>query len=236
LNKRKEKWNFWIDRGGTFTDVLARDPNGNIHAKKILSDNPKIYDDPILEGIRQILNLKSSTQIPNYLIEELRIGTTVATNALLTRTGSKTALFITKGFKDALKIGNQARPNIFARNITLPNTINEKTYEINERLSTNGKVLKELDVKKAKISMQNAIKEGCTSAAIILLHGWKYKKHEKSLEKLAKSLNFVNVSVSHKTVPLMGLIGRADTTVADAYLTPTLQKYARNISKKFRYF
>jgi len=233
LNKKKAKWNFWIDRGGTFTDVLARDPNGNIHAKKILSDNSKIYDDPIIEGIRQILNLKSSTQIPNDLIEELRIGTTVATNALLTRTGSKTALFITKGFKDALKIGNQARPNIFARNIILPNTINEKTYEINERLSTNGEVLEKLDIKKAKTLMQNAKKEGCTSAAIILLHGWKYKKHEKTLEKLAKSLNFANVSVSHKTVPLMGLLGRADTTVADAYLTPTLQKYARNISKKF---
>ena len=150
MNKKKEKWNFWIDRGGTFTDVLARDPNGNIHAKKILSDNPTLYDDPILEGIRQILNLKSSTQIPNYLIEELRIGTTVATNALLTRTGSKTALFITKGFKDALKIGNQARPNIFARNIILPNTINEKTYEINERLSTRWKSTRRVGCQKGK--------------------------------------------------------------------------------------
>ena len=234
MNKKSAKWKFWIDRGGTFTDVLAMDPYGTIHAKKVLSDNPHIYKDPIIEGIKQILKLKNKDNIPSHLIEELRIGTTVATNALLTRTGSKTALFITKGFKDALKIGNQSRPDIFARNIKLPKPINEKTFEIFERLSEGGKVIDKLDVKRAKNSMKKAINEGYNSAAIVLLHGWKHKKHEKILEKLAMSLNFENISISYKVAPLIGLIGRGDTTVADAYLTPVLKKYARDISKKLK--
>ncbi|PPR26844.1 MAG: Acetophenone carboxylase gamma subunit [Alphaproteobacteria bacterium MarineAlpha9_Bin1] len=234
MNKKSAKWKFWIDRGGTFTDVLAMDPYGTIHAKKVLSDNPHIYKDPIIEGIKQILKLKNKDNIPSHLIEELRIGTTVATNALLTRTGSKTALFITKGFKDALKIGNQSRPDIFARNIKLPKPINEKTFEIFERLSKDGKVIDKLDVKRAKNSMKKAINEGYNSAAIVLLHGWKHKKHEKILEKLAMSLNFENISISYKVAPLIGLIGRGDTTVADAYLTPVLKKYARDISKKLK--
>ena len=231
MTKDNKKWNFWIDRGGTFTDIIAKDPRGNIFTRKILSENRQFYDDPVIEGIRRILNVKGSDTIPANLIEELRIGTTVATNALLTRSGAKTALFITKGYKDALTIGNQTRSNIFARKIISPRTIYDEVYEIDERISSNGKIITDLNMETAKISLKNALQNGCKSAAIVLLHGWKYRKHEKLLENLAKSLRFKNVSVSHKTSPLIGLIGRGDTTVADAYLTPVIQKYARNISK-----
>ena len=172
MTKDNKKWNFWIDRGGTFTDIIAKDPRGNIFARKILSENRQFYDDPVIEGIRRILNVKGSDAIPANLIEELRIGTTVATNALLTRSGAKTALFITKGYKDALTIGNQTRSNIFARKIISPRKIYDEIYEIDERISSNGKIITELDMETAKISLKNALQNGCKSAAIVLLHGW----------------------------------------------------------------
>ena len=230
LKYKNNKWDFWIDRGGTFTDIVAIDPNGVFHTKKILSHNPSFYKDAIIEGIRQFLKTKKNKRICSNLISEVRIGTTVATNTLLTKTGDKTCLFITKGFKDSLKIGDQSRLDIFARRIIPHKTLYDNVYEIPERLSNTGKVLVKIDIKNAKILMKKALNKGYKSIAIVLIHAWKHPKHEKILKKIAIELGFRNVCISYETAPLIGLNSRGDTTVVDAYLTPKLNRYTKNIS------
>jgi 5-oxoprolinase (ATP-hydrolysing) len=234
LKYKNNKWDFWIDRGGTFTDIVAIDPNGIFHTKKILSHNPFFYKDSIIEGIRKFLRTKNNNKICSSLINEVRIGTTVATNTLLTKTGDKTCLFITKGFKDSLKIGDQSRPDIFARKIISQTTLYDTVYEISERISNKGKILVKLDINKAKILMKKAIKKGHKSAAIVLLHAWKYPRHEKILKKLAIELGFEHVYISYDTAPLIGLNGRGDTTVINAYLTPKLNRYTKEISANIK--
>ncbi|MBT3940379.1 MAG: 5-oxoprolinase, partial [Pelagibacterales bacterium] len=205
LKYKNNKWDFWIDRGGTFTDIVAIDPKGVFHIKKILSHNPSFYKDSIIEGIRQFLKTKKNKNICSNLINEVRIGTTVATNTLLTKTGDKTCLFITKGFKDSLKIGDQSRADIFARRIISNKMLYNTVYEISERLSNTGKVLVKIDIKKTKILMRKALNRGYKSAAIVLIHAWKYPKHEKILKKIAIELGFKNVCISYDTAPLIGL-------------------------------
>jgi 5-oxoprolinase (ATP-hydrolysing) len=230
-NKTNKKWDFWIDRGGTFTDIVARDPIGKFYTKKLLSHNPLYYKDSIIEGIRLFLKTKPKNKIDSNLINEVRIGTTVATNSLLTRTGNKTCLFITKGFKDSLQIGDQTRPNIFARKILLNRKLYSDVYEIHERLSPKGKILIKLDVNHAKKIMRKALNKGYKSIAIVLMHSWKHPKHEKILKKIAEFMGFKNIHVSHETAPLIGLNNRGDTTVVNAYLTPKLIKYTSMINK-----
>ncbi|MDG2268736.1 MAG: hydantoinase B/oxoprolinase family protein [Alphaproteobacteria bacterium] len=234
LKYKNNKWDFWIDRGGTFTDIVAIDPKGVFHIKKILSHNPSFYKDSIIEGIRQFLKTKKNKNICSNLINEVRIGTTVATNTLLTKTGDKTCLFITKGFKDSLKIGDQSRADIFARRIISNKMLYNTVYEISERLSNTGKVLVKIDIKKTKILMRKALNRGYKSAAIVLIHAWKYPKHEKILKKIAIELGFKNVCISYDTAPLIGLNARGDTTVVDAYLTPKLNRYTKDISINIR--
>ena len=234
LKYKNNKWDFWIDRGGTFTDIVAIDPKGVFHIKKILSHNPSFYKDSIIEGIRQFLKTKKNKNICSNLINEVRIGTTVATNTLLTKTGDKTCLFITKGFKDSLKIGDQSRADIFARRIISNKMLYNTVYEISERLSNTGKVLVKIDINKTKILMRKALNRGYKSAAIVLIHAWKYPKHEKILKKIAIKLGFKNVCISYDTAPLIGLNARGDTTVVDAYLTPKLNRYTKDISINIR--
>tara|TARA_B100000686_G_scaffold89006_2_gene95684 strand:+ start:13837 stop:17466 length:3630 start_codon:yes stop_codon:yes gene_type:complete len=229
--KKKEKWNFWIDRGGTFTDIVALDPKGIIYSKKILSRKNNSSEDAALKGINYFLKIDNKN-INSNNIHEVRMGTTVATNTLLTHKGEKTVLFITKGFKDALKIGDQSRPDIFARAIKINKPLYSKVYEIDERISKNGKELIKPNLNNIENMMKNALNIGCKSAAIVLMHSWKYPKNEKLLEKLAKNLGFNYVICSHKTIPLIGLLGRGDTTVIDAYLTPKLNQYTSYFAKK----
>jgi len=234
LNKYNNKWSFWIDRGGTFTDIIAKDPLGKFHKKKILSHNPIFYEDSIIEGIKYFLKAKSIDEINSKLINEVRVGTTIATNALLTRNGDKTCLFITKGFKDSLQIGDQTRPDIFARKIFPKKKLYNDVYEIHERLSSTGKTLLKLNINEAKIIMQKAINKGYKSLAIVLMHAWKYPKHERILKNIAKEIGFKNIYLSHETAPLIGLNSRGDTTVVNAYLTPKLNRYTSKINKKIK--
>ena len=228
------KWDFWIDRGGTFTDIVAKDPLGKFHKKKILSYNPSLYKDSIIEGINYFLTTKSKNKLNYKLINEVRIGTTIATNTLLTRTGDKTCLFITKGFKDSLQIGDQTRPDIFARKILKNKNLYSKVFEIHERLSSKGKVLLKLDLSKAKKSMKTAFNKGYKSIAIVLMHSWKYPKHEKILQVIAEEIGFKNIYLSHDTAALIGLNSRGDTTVVNAYLTPKLNRYTSEINNKIK--
>jgi 5-oxoprolinase (ATP-hydrolysing) len=235
VNKKiSNKWNFWIDRGGTFTDIVAIDPKGVFHKKKILSHNPSFYKDSIIEGIRRFLDIKKEKEIDSNLINEIRIGTTIATNSLLTLTGDKTCLLITKGFKDSIQIGDQSRPNIFARKIISSKKLYNDVYEIKERISSKGKVLLKLDNNHARLIMQKAIKKGYKSIAIVLMHSWKYPRHEKILKRIATKIGFTNVYISYDTAPLIGLNSRGDTTIVNAYLTPKLNRYTSEISKNIK--
>ncbi len=233
-NNLNNKWDFWIDRGGTFTDIVAKDPLGKFHKKKILSHNPSHYKDSIIEGINYFLKTKSKNTLNSKLINEVRIGTTIATNSLLTRTGDKTCLFITKGFRDSLQIGDQTRPNIFARKILTNKNLYSNVYEIHERLSSKGKVLLKLDTDKAKKSMKKAFDNGYKSIAIVLMHSWKYPKHERILKIIAEKIGFKNIYLSHNSAALIGLNSRGDTTVVNAYLTPKLNRYTSKINNKIK--
>ena len=212
-------WTFAIDRGGTFTDVIARSSDGRLRVEKLLSEKPGHYEDAALEAIRRVLAEEGGT------VEDVRMGTTVATNALLERKGERVALAITRGFGDALRIGYQARPEIFARNIVLPTMLYEKVVEIDERLSVEGEILLPLDEAAARSELQLVRRSGIDALAIVLMHGWRHTEHEARLAKIARELGFTQVSVSHEVAPLIKLIGRGDTTIVDAYLSPVLQRY-----------
>ncbi|MER8371953.1 hydantoinase B/oxoprolinase family protein [Mesorhizobium sp. M1406] len=225
-----EKWDFWIDRGGTFTDVIGRDPKGGLHPRKLLSENPEAYTDAAIQGIRDLLGLSSGDAIPPGLIGDIKMGTTVATNALLERKGDRVLLLITKGFRDALKIAYQARPDIFAKEIILPEQLYERVIEVNERVRADGRVEQLLDIGACRPAIEQAKADGIDAVAIVFMHAWKYPDHEKAVAKVCRKLGFAQVSVSHEVSPLIKLVGRGDTTVVDAYLSPILSRYVRRVA------
>jgi len=222
-------WQFWIDRGGTFTDIVGRQPDGALVTLKLLSENPERYSDAAVQGIRELLGI-GDQPIPAGEIDVVRMGTTVATNALLERKGDRTVLAITRGFADALRIGYQHRPKLFVRHIELPSMLYEQVVEIDERMSAHGDVVRPLDLQQAERELRAAFERGIRSCAIALLHGYRYHQHELQLEELARRIGFVQVSVSHQVSPLMKLVARGDTTVVDAYLSPVLRRYVNQVA------
>ncbi len=224
------KWDFWIDRGGTFTDVVACDPDGRVHARKVLSENPDVYEDAALEGIRQMLGLSSRDAIPSDRIGSIKMGTTVATNALLERKGEPTLLVITRGFKDQLEIGTQARPDIFAKRIEKPDMLYERVIEADERVRADGTVEQVLDLDALSRDLRAAREAGLTSAAIVFMHGYAFPEHERLAARAARDAGFTQVSVSHEVSALIKLVSRGDTTVADAYLSPVLRRYVDRVA------
>jgi len=224
------KWHFWIDRGGTFTDVVARSPQGEIAARKLLSQNPGAYDDAALEGIRLSLGLASGAPIPAERIAAVKMGTTVATNALLERNGERTLLVITRGLKDQLEIGYQARPDIFARRIVKPEMLYARVVEADERVRADGVVEQPLDTLALERDLKAAVGDGITSVAIVLMHSYAHPQHERRAAELARAAGFAQVSVSHEVSPLIKIVGRGDTTVADAYLSPILRRYVEKVA------
>ncbi len=224
------QWDFWVDRGGTFTDVIGRDPNGRLHARKLLSENPA-YDDAAVQAIRDLLGLARGASIPAGAIGVVKMGTTVATNALLERRGERTLLVTTRGFRDALEIGYQARPKIFARNIIKPDQLYSEVLEIDERVLADGTVETKPDLDAARDALARAKAEGFNAVAIVFMHAYRYPAHERLVAQAARSLGFAQVSVSHECSPLIKLVGRGDTTVVDAYLSPILSRYVARVSK-----
>ena len=224
-----QQWQFWIDRGGTFTDIVARGPTGEIVTHKLLSDNPEQYQDAAIQGIREITKVENGT-LDSDLISVVKMGTTVATNALLERTGTPCALITTKGFRDALRIGYQTRPDLFSRKISLPNLLYERVIEVDQRHSANGDVLKEIDYEETYSALQNVYNDGIEACAIVFLHGYRFHAHEKAAAEMARKIGFTQISTSHEISPLMKLIGRGDTTVVDAYLSPVLHRYVEQVA------
>ncbi len=227
---KADQWQFWIDRGGTFTDLVARRPDGSYITHKVLSENPERYPDAALHGIRELLGLEAGAPVPAERIEEVRMGTTVATNALLERKGDRTVLAITRGFGDALRIGYQTRPDIFALHIVQPELLYERVVEVDERVAVDGQVLSPVDLETARRDLQAAYDDGIRACAIVLIHGFRHTGHERQVAALARSMGFTQVSVSHEVSPLMKLVGRGDTTVVDAYLSPILKRYVDQVA------
>ena len=223
-------WQFWIDRGGTFTDVVGQAPDGALRVHKLLSDNPEQYEDAALQGIRDLLGLRRDQTLPAAAIDAVKMGTTVATNALLERRGEPTLLAITRGLGDALRIGYQHRPDIFARRIVLPELLYAEVVEIDERLRADGTVLRPLDLARARADLAAAFDRGLRALAIVLVHGYRHPDHELALAGLAREIGFTQISVSHQVSPLMKLVGRGDTTVVDAYLSPILRRYVDRVA------
>jgi 5-oxoprolinase (ATP-hydrolysing) len=227
------RWQFWIDRGGTFTDIVARQPDGQFRVHKLLSENPDRYVDAPLQGMRDLLGIDATEPLPTEQIEAIKMGTTVATNALLERQGDRTVLLITQGFGDALRIGYQHRPNIFARQIVLPEMLYERVIEVAERVSAQGQVLTPLSAtEQLRQALQEAYTAGIDSCAIVLMHGYRYPSHEQQLVELAREIGFSQISASHWVSPLMKLVSRGDTTVVDAYLSPILRRYVDRITQE----
>ncbi|TAF51288.1 MAG: 5-oxoprolinase, partial [Oscillatoriales cyanobacterium] len=223
-------WHFWIDRGGTFTDVIARSPDGTIHTHKLLSENPDRYPDAAIQGIRDLLQLNPDEPIPTDRIAEVRMGTTVATNALLERNGDRSVLVVTAGFRDALRIGYQHRPDIFAREIIRPETVYDRVLEVNERLSAEGESLIDLDTTDLISQLQQAYDDGIRSCAIVLMHAYRYPAREQAIAAIAQDMGFTQISTSHDVSPLIKFISRGDTTSVDAYLSPILRRYVDRVS------
>ncbi len=223
-------WEFWIDRGGTFTDVIGRRPDGALLTHKLLSENPEAYRDAAVHGIRHLLGLKPGEAIPSHRIAAVKMGTTVATNALLERKGDRTLLLITKGFRDALRIGYQARPKIFAKHIIKPDMLYERVVEVDERVRADGTVERVLDLDAVRTELQRAKLDGINAVAVVLMHAYRYSDHEQRVAALARDLGFEQVSASHEVSPLIKLIGRGDTTVVDSYLSPILRRYVSQVA------
>src|SRR5437867_4592891 len=224
------KWQFWIDRGGTFTDIVALRPDGRIVTHKLLSENPERYRDAALAGIRALLGVAPGAPIPGERIEAVKMGTTVATNALLERKGERTVLFITRGFRDALRIAYQNRPRLFDRQIVLPEMLYSEVFEVEERIGARGEVLLPLDFPRTRKDLEKACAEGFRSIAIVFMHGYRFPLHERQVAELARQAGFTQISASHRVSPLMKLVGRGDTTVVDAYLSPILRRYVEQVA------
>jgi 5-oxoprolinase (ATP-hydrolysing) len=226
------KWDFWVDRGGTFTDVIGRDPAGGLHARKLLSENPEAYRDAAVQAIRDFLGLEPGAPIPAGVVGEVRMGTTVATNALLERRGEPTLLVTTRGFRDALRIGYQARPHIFAKRIVKPEQLYSAIVEVDERVLADGTVEGAPDLDAVRRDLEAAKAEGYGALAIVFMHAYRYPEHERQVAELARSMGFPQVSVSHEVSPLIKLVGRGDTAVVDAYLSPILRRYVAQVSEE----
>jgi 5-oxoprolinase (ATP-hydrolysing) len=223
-------WEFWIDRGGTFTDIIGARPDGGLVAHKLLSENPEAYQDAAVQGIRDLLGLNGTEPIPAGLIGAVKMGTTVATNALLERKGERTLLVTTRGFRDALRIGYQARPKIFARHIIKPAMLYESVIEVDERLRADGTVEREPDLDVVRAQLQGALQGGIKAVAIAFMHAYRYPAHEQRVAELARQLGFPQVSASHEVSALIKLVSRGDTTVVDAYLSPILRRYVARVA------
>jgi 5-oxoprolinase (ATP-hydrolysing) len=223
-------WEFWIDRGGTFTDVIGRRPDGALLTHKLLSENPEAYRDAAVHGIRHLLGLAPGAALPSERIGAVKMGTTVATNALLERKGERTLLLITKGFRDALRIGYQARPKIFAKHIIKPDMLYERVVEVDERVRADGTVERELDLDAVRSELLRAQADDIRAVAVVLMHAYRYSAHEQSVAALARELGFPQVSASHEVSPLIKLVGRGDTTVVDGYLSPILRSYVAQVA------
>lgn len=221
----QSRWQFWIDRGGTFTDIVACSPEGELFTRKQISGCPEDSTDPAVKAIRDILGIDSSSKIPAADIKSIKMGTTVATNALLEREGARTALVITRGFGDALRIAYQNRPRLFDRRITLPQPLYEHVIEVRERTNADGRVLESLDIPTLRHKLQAARLDGIDAVAIVFMHGYRYPEHERKAAIIARETGFDYISVSHEVAPLIKLVSRGETTVADAYLSPKLHSY-----------
>jgi 5-oxoprolinase (ATP-hydrolysing) len=228
----QKQWDFWIDRGGTFTDIVARNPEGEIVAHKLLSENPEAYPDAAIQGIRDLMGLKHREPIPSDAVDTVKMGTTVATNALLERKGDPTLLVTTKGFRDALAIGYQDRPDIFAREIIKPELLYSEVIEVAERVRVDGAIEQTPDEAEVRADLQAAFDSGIRAVAIVFMHAYAFPQHEQIVAGIARDIGFTQVSVSHEVSPLMKLVGRGDTTVVDAYLSPILSRYVQQVASE----
>ena len=226
-------WDFWIDRGGTFTDVVSRAPDGAITATKLLSENPEQYDDAALQGIRDALGLEAKAAIPVSRVNAVKMGTTVATNALLERKGDQTVLVTTRGLRDQLRLAYQARPRLFEREIILPEQLYAQVIEADERVRSDGSVETPLDEVTLRSALERAYTAGITSVAVVFIHGWKFQEHERRAGEIAREIGFGQISLSHEISPLMKMVSRGDTTVVDAYLSPILRRYVDRVAAAF---
>ncbi len=227
---RKGVWHFCIDRGGTFTDIVARAPDGRLLTHKLLSDNPDAYADAAIAGIADVLGVSRGALLPAEFIGSVKMGTTVATNALLERKGEKVLLLVSEGFRDALEIGYQARPKIFARNIEKPSMLYARVAEVAERLRADGSVETALDLAAARAALEAARGDGISSLAILFMHAYAHPRHEQAVARLAEELGFAQISASHEVSPLVKFVARGDTTVLDAYLTPVLRRHIDRVA------
>ena len=223
-------WQFWIDRGGTFTDIVARRPDGQLVTHKLLSENPEQYRDAAVAGIRHLLGVAAGAAIPAGRVEAVKMGTTVATNALLERKGEPTVLAITRGFRDALRIAYQNRPRLFDRHIVLPELLYAEVIEVEERMGAHGDVVLPLDEEGARAALQAAFDRGLRALAVVFMHGYRHTAHEAAVARIARAIGYTQVSVSHEVSPLMKLVARGDTTVVDAYLSPILRRYVDQVA------
>ena len=225
-----QRWQFWIDRGGTFTDVVGRRPDGSLATHKLLSDNPEQYRDAAVAGIRHLLGLEAGEPVTPALVESVKMGTTVATNALLERKGEPTLLVTTRGFRDALRIAYQNRPRLFDRRIVLPELLYSEVIEAGERVSAQGEILLALDESRLRVDLAAAYARGLRSVAVVLMHGYRFTAHEKDAARIARETGFTQISTSHQTSPMMKFVSRGDTTVVDAYLSPILRRYVEQVA------
>jgi 5-oxoprolinase (ATP-hydrolysing) len=225
-------WQFWIDRGGTFTDIVARSPEARLMTRKLLSENPEHYADAAVQGIKEILGVPSDQAVPAGLVEVVKMGTTVATNALLERQGDRTVLAATCGFGDALRIGYQTRPRLFDRRIVLPDMLYGAVLEVSERVRADGVVEVPIEIEGARAGLKALFDQGFRAIAVVFMHGYRYPEHERQLCTLARALGFTQVSASHETNPLMKYVSRGDTTVVDAYLSPLLRRYVQQVASE----
>jgi 5-oxoprolinase (ATP-hydrolysing) len=227
-------WQFWIDRGGTFTDIVARDPEGRLSTRKLLSENPERYRDAAVAGIREVLGLGPGAPVPPGVIEAVKMGTTVATNALLERKGERVLLLVNRGFADMLRIGNQARPRLFDLDVRLPELLHERVAEIGGRVAVDGTGIEALDEAAARAALKAGFADGIRAVAIVLMHAWAHPQHEQRLGAIAREEGFTQVSLSHQASPLPRIVPRGDTTVVDAYLSPVLRRYVDQVASELR--